>query len=228
MITNLRVLGAALILDSLLGVSEEYERQGDGSLYHIGKRPSPEWHKHGYLERILVMFICGQVMEKIIRKQRWYHPPSGRTCHDRPSEEIESMKYCTGIMVLRLAAYLLGKRGFYNRREFSEDLSECGSDGSVRRWLNRAQAESEAIEQAIRYMVIKKIEPRPFELLFPEGLSPPEFLVSKRWKNLKSITALWCAYTMLLVTARELGEPVSVLLAEARRKCQTRQIPFGI
>lgn len=224
----LQAIGAGLLSESLLGLGDSYVRLSDGRVYFPGERPGPNSHKHGCCSKRLVMLVGGRRLEVVVLKQRWLEYGTTMTCHSRPPEDIDLVRFCSSIVVLRLAAVLFTEAGFHNRAELFEGLEECGSDRTVQRWLARAQAQAVEIAQAIRLMLIMRIEPRPLETMFPGGLSPPRSLIRKHWKHTEYVAALWSGYTMLLVAAREHGRPLSVLLAEARRRCQSQKIPFGL
>lgn len=138
------------------------------------------------------------------------------------------MGCCTLIVFLKLFVCLDSPRGFHNREEVFEDLGEVVTDRTVQRWLKRAMENAISIQQAIGAAARDRKEPRPGEDLFQGGLSPPDYFYCRSWQNPLAAESLWRAIVMLLVTSRELDVNASLLLAEARRRCQTTEKPFPI
>jgi glycine/D-amino acid oxidase-like deaminating enzyme len=138
------------------------------------------------------------------------------------------MGCCTLIVFLKLLVCLDSQRGFHNREEVFEDLGEVVSDRTVQRWLKRAMENAVSIQQAIGAAARDRREPRPGEDLFEGGLSPPDDFYARPWANPLAAESLWRAIAMLLVASRELGVNASLLLAEARRRCQRTEKPFPI
>ncbi len=218
-----------LLRDLVSGSTEGYIALEDGSLFYSGERPGSDWHRHGFTTKNLTRFVDCRPIKTLIRKQRWLLFGTTRTVHSRPAEDVDYVRFCSAIIVLRLCACLFSEGGFHHREEFVEVMSEgCGADRTVQRWYMRALEKSLVIEQSIRLMIIEKVEPRPIETLFPGGLPPPPHLVKKRLNHRSRVETLWRAYTMLLVTAREFGGPLRVHLAEARRRWPLHETPIGI
>ena len=164
------------------------------------------------------MFSDGHPIAVVLWKQRWRLIGTNTTCHSRPYDDPELLRYCTLIVVLRIWSCVSSKVGFHNRSEVFEDLDECGTDRTVQRWTTGALSNAIEIQQALRHAIIEEAEPRPVESLFEGGLSPPDAVMNRRWKNPSDVAALYRAYAMLLVAARKLAKPASYLLAEARRR----------
>ena len=214
--------------DGLHMLSSGYRRRPDGSLQYDGERPGARWHAHGYFAVGMWMLADGVVRRAVLYKRRWLDPDAKVTCHSRPPDDPGLVRFCTLIIVLRLWAYVSGAMGFLHRSEVHPDLLDCGSDRTVQRWMSRAQGQALETQQAIRLAIIEKSEPRPMERLFRGGLSPPNGFHCRQWQNPPAAETLWRALAMLLVTARKLGTDVSILLAEARRRCSGQKDSFVI
>lgn len=204
--------------DSLFVAAGVYRPRGDGHWRYEGTRPGPSWHGHGYFSKQLTVLQGGKPMQIRVYKHRWRLDGSNTTCHSRPPDDLHLVRFCTLVIVLRLWAYVGTAVGFHQRPEVHPDLLDCGSDRTVQRWLSRARERAMDTQQAIRLATIERSEPRPMERLFEGGLSPPEGWVVHHRRNRPATETLWRALAMLLVTARELGADVSILLAEARRR----------
>jgi hypothetical protein len=206
-----QVVGSSLFL-----VSGHYQVRADGDLVYQGQRPGPEWHAHGYFPRLLWMLVRGTERRVRIWKRRWLHLDSGGTCHSRPPDELPSLGFCSLILVLKLFSWLDGPRGVHHAPQVFDGLTTCGDPRSVQRWLRRGLPHAMTLQQALRLAVIERCEPRPVEHLFPGGLSPPEGLSRRRWKDPPSVERLWRALAIVLGSAIELDVPTPCLLAEAR------------
>jgi hypothetical protein len=179
---------AAACRNSLAVVGGGYVVGVDGVLEFRGKHPGAGWHVHGWLERWLWILVNGVPERQRLRKRRW----------------------------LKLGPWLNGGVGLLNAGEIDHALDEHGSSRSLQRWLQRASAQALELQHAIRSALIERCEPRPVEHLFPGGLSPPESLTRRRWKEPDSVATLHRALAMLFAGAVKLGTPTTVLLAEAR------------
>ena len=104
----------------------------------------------------------------------------------------------------------------YNSIEVSHALDDYPSSRTVQRWLRRASHKALEIQQTIRNALIERCEPRPVEHIFPRGLSPPESLTRRRWRDPEPVATLHRALTILFAGAIKLELPTAVLLAEAR------------
>jgi hypothetical protein len=207
---------AAASRNSLAVLGGDYAVGADGVLEFLGERPGAGWHVHGWLERWLWVLVEGVIDRRRVRKRRWLCVATGRTCHSRPPDEWGSAHFCFLIVVLKLWPWLNGDVGLLNADEVDHAFDDHGCSRSVQRWLQRASAQALELQQAIRSALIERCEPRPVEHLFPGGLSPPESLVRRRWKEPDSVGKLHRALSMLFAGAVKLGTPTTVLLAEAR------------
>ncbi len=195
---------------------EGYVVGDDGVLEYAGERPGEGWHVHGWFERWLWILVGGVPERRRLRKRRWLCVSTGSTCHSRPPEEWGSAYFCWLFIVLKLWPWLNGDVGLHNAAEVSHALDDHGCSRTVQRWLRRACDQALEIQQAIRRALIERCEPRPVEHFFPRGLSPPESLTRRRWKEPELVASLHRALTMLFTGAVELGTPATALLAEAR------------
>jgi hypothetical protein len=206
---------------SLFAVSGLYRVRGDGDLQYDGARPDEGWNAHGYFSRLLWMLVEGRLVQRRLWKRRWLSPDGGRTCHSRPPEDVPSLRSCALIVVLKLWALLDGTTGLHTSPEVLPALEGHVSPRTTSRWLRRALARALELQQAMRRAVIERCEPRPIERLFPAGLSPPQGLLCRRWRDPSAVATLWRALAILLAGAIELSVPSALLLAEARGRCGT-------
>lgn len=202
---------------SSLAVSGDmYVRRDDGRLFYRGTRPGPGWQAHGTFRRRLRILIEGVLKEVEVEKQRWLERKTGRTCHSRPPDDLPWLHFCSLVIALKLWGWLNGGRGVYNAPEVVDDLHGEVSERTLQRWLARGQRYATEIEQAIRLTVIEKREPRTVETLFPGGLSPPEALTCRSWRDPPAVEHLWRALAFLMGGTLQLSVPPALLLAEAR------------
>ena len=210
---------------SLFRVSLVYGRRPGGDLEYRGHRPGPDWHAHGYFSRRLWMLYRGRLVRRRMWKARWLDPKAGRTCHSRPPDDVASLSCCTLIVVLCLWSWMDGEEGVHRCQALLEDFEDRPAPRTVQRWMSRAQPFAMRIQQAIRLAVIERSEPRPMERMFPGGLSPPERLVRRPWRDPLRVVQLWRGLALLLGGALGLQTPVAVLLAEARGRCGDQPEP---
>jgi hypothetical protein len=217
------------VRDSLFALGGVYTLRGDGTFVYEGIRPGEEWHGHGYFPKWLTMLVSGVPTRVRIYKHRWIHTETGKTMHSRPPDDPVMVRFCSLIVMLRIWGWVSSSVGFYNRTEVFEGLdTDCGSDRTVQRWTRDAMLNGIAVQQAIRLAIIEEREPRPVEKLFDGGLSPPDAVTKRRWKSSENLNTLYRGYAMLLVTARELAQHASYLLAGARRRMPNAEKTFGI
>jgi hypothetical protein len=202
--------------NSLALIGDGYVVGEDGVLEYRGERPGRGWHVHGWFERWLWVLVAGVPERRRLRKRRWLSVDTGGTCHSRPPDDWGPGYFCWLIVVLKLWPWLNGDAGLHNVAEVSHALDNHACSRTVQRWLRRLCGRALEIQQAIRNALIERCEPRPVEHLFPKGLSPPESLSQRRWREPESVATLHRALTMLFVGAVELSIPTTVLLAEAR------------
>jgi len=157
------------------------------------------------------------VKQVAVFKRRWRRKGTNTTCHSRPPDDPVLVRFCTLIVLLKIWAWLSGPRGIHHCEDTLSEREQCVcSPRTLQRWFSRATARAMDIQQAIRLALIERCEPRPLERLFPGGLSPPEGLRRRRWKDYPSVVHLWRALALALQGAEALGVPMCTLLAEAR------------
>lgn len=214
----------ALVRSSLFRTGQVYGERGDGSLEYEGKRPSSRWEGHGFTPNAPLMLDGGRVRRVVVWKHRWRVKGTSQTCHSRPPDDV-SVRACSLIVVLCLWSWLGSDKGLHNRQLL---LDECCSERTIQRWKDRAQTRALESQQATRRAVEERCKPRPVEIFFPGGLSPPEGLMRRRWQAPTAIAILWQALAILLGGAVELDVAVALLLVEARGRWEPQDSPFPI
>ena len=203
-----------------------YGHRGEDLTYE-GARPGAGWHRHGSFRRRLLTVIGGHLRRVWLLKQRWREVATGRTCHSRPPDDLPWLHFCTLVVALKLWSWLDGGRGVQKAPAVVEDVHDRPCPRTVQRWLTRALPHAMGIQQAIRLAVIERSEPRPVETLFPGGLSPPEALLRRRWRDPPALDKLWRALALLMGGALGLSVPAAVLLAEARGRWDETTVNAG-
>lgn len=214
-----------VVSSSLHAVSDRYVERDDGSLEYRGERPGTQWVGHGYFPVLQWMLRDGKAEQVVVHKHRWLFKGTTTTCHSRPPDDL-GVGACSLIVVLCLWSWLDSARGLHSRQSVFDDLDHCCTERTLQRWMLRLLSRAHEIQQAIREALFKRCEPRPVETLFPGGLSPPEGLKRRRWKDLSAVTILWQAFAMLFNGAIELDAPAALLLTEARRRWSTQDSPI--
>ena len=207
-----------VVSDSLFVVSGVYGRGRGGALQYDGERPGPDWHAHGYFQRWIFVLVGGCLLRVWLRKRRWLAVGSTHTCHSRPPDDVPSVWSCSLIVLLTLWGWLDGPDGVERARGVVPGLEDHPSSRTARRWLLRALPHALELQQRVRLAVVERSEPRPPEILFPSGLSPPVGLVGRRWQAPDAIEQLWRALALVVLGSAKLRVPASLLLAEARRR----------
>lgn len=214
------------VRNSFVFVGPGFMRHGEGFVYN-GVRPDGGWQGHGYFARKLRVLQSGRWVEVELRKRRWKRAGSNETCHSRPPDEVGGRSVCLTLLVLLLWWWLDRGVGLHDRDEQDPGFLDAVSKRTVQRYLRSMQVHALRFHQVCREVVVARCEPRPIELLFPRGLSPPERLRRHRWPNFPGINQLWTAIAFILRTAIELQIPTAVLLAEARgREAQHKHGPW--
>jgi hypothetical protein len=218
-----------VIVNSLFVSSPLFIRLKSGGRRYDGVRPGPDWHAHGWFSKSIVVLVGGVVTAIPLLKRRWRLKGSNTTCHSRPPDDPVRVRFCSLIIVLRIWAWMISVGGFFHRVEVLRGLEQAGSDRTVQRWIARALANSQGVQQAIRQMLLTiKNEPRPEDDVFRKGRSPPEGLVRRCSGSIDAVSTLWRAFDMLFVSAKDLSTDVSFLLAEARGRWFTKSDIFPI
>jgi hypothetical protein len=209
---------ASVAGDSLFLMGRGYKRRGKRELQYDGQRPGPGWHAHGYFSRQLLLMVAGQVVQFVLFKQRWLEVQTGRTIHSRPPDDPPLISCNSLVVVLLLLSWLGRGLGVHCFEGILPGLERCVSARTVQRYLAKCLPYAMTIQQNIRRAVMERCEPRPWEQLFPNGLSPPHGLLRRQWKALDAVTTLHRGLVLLLGGAVSLGIHASVLLTEARRE----------
>jgi transposase-like protein len=172
----------------------------------------------------LKTFVDGQIKRIRLRKPRFLCLSCQKTFSLNPPEVIPYKRYCSFLIVLCLWSYLVCSSGIHHclPGAFSEDVSAR----TVARFIKAAKQTAEATQQFIREVLIRKMEPRPVEELFPGGLDPPESLRRKQSKEPDTTTTLWRTLYMLRQGAQALPIDPRTLLAWANKTSQARKQPF--
>jgi len=97
-------------------------------------------------------------------------------------------------------------------------LDAAGARRTVQRWLHRLLPDAARLQGALRTAVIERSEPQPIERLFPVGLSPPEAVRCRRWKNPDATYRLVTGLAFLVEGAVALSLTATGLLAEAQQR----------
>jgi hypothetical protein len=212
--------------DSLAFAGVIYGVRPDGDLEYAGTRPGSGWHVNGWFFRWIRLLHRGRLRRYRLWKRRWWNPELRVGCHSRPPDELGAVSTCLLVVMLMLYAVLDGSEGIETCRPVHEDMEDAFSPRTMRRWLDRAVRASQALQTALRRAVIERCEPRPVEHLFPGGLSPPEGLLRRRWKDPSSVFALWRGIAFLLGGAVRLDVHAALLLAEARGRTSHPTSPW--
>ncbi len=203
-------------LSSLAFETDVYEHRSDGSLYYRGPRPGAGWYSHGSFRRELSVLVGGLLRVVKVTKHRWLHVATGRTCHDRPPDEVPWLRFCTLVVAVKLWAWLDGGRGVSKAPVVIDDQDDRAVPRTQQRWLARALPYAMRLQQAVRRAVIERSEPRPVETMFPGGLSPPGTVMRRSWRVPPAVEKLWRGLAFLMGGALRFQIPTAVLLAEAR------------
>lgn len=221
----------SLVQFSLFRASRHlYRVRGARDLQYDGVRPIGGWHAHGFFPRELRMLENGEVTLRRIWKRRWLLVGTTSTCHSRPPDDLASVRSCSLIVVLVLWGLVHSAFGIHQRRrrEVLDDLEQHPSPRTRQRWLRRALPLAMDTHQALRWALGERCEPQPVEMLFPSGLSPPEEVRRRPWKDLPPVAVLWQAFALVVCGAVALETAVAILLAEARGRQGDPNRPFVI
>ncbi len=211
-----------------LSVLDGGYRSRGPDLQFDGQRPGSEWIGHGYFCRWLLVLVKGRLVRRRLWKRRWSHRVDKRTCHSRPLDELGRISVCSLTFVLVLFGWMQADGGAGQHRAVAPGLEGAKSRRTLERWMRRAGRTAMDSQQAIRLSIIERNEPRPMERLFPRGVSPPEQLEKRGWRDPQKVTTLWRGFAMLLTAAVTLKIPASIVLAEAHRRSATPETPLWI
>ena len=202
-----------------------YRWRGE-ALEYVGERPGSGWHVHGWCSRWLEVLIGGEVQRVRLHKSRWRLGRQGRTCHSRPPDERAFIGLSSLLIVIKLYSWLNNQSGLYSRSPAKDVVGIAITPRTMLRWLRRTLPGAMAIQQAIREAVIERCEPRPIEQLFSSGLSPPDGLLRRRWKEAALTLTLWRGFALLFGAAIELDINPALILAEARGRMRNPDFPL--
>jgi hypothetical protein len=161
---------------------------------------------------------CARVIRVVVWKRRWLDTENGGTTHSRPPDDPLLIGCSTLCVALVLFGWLDGGRGVHSHQGVLPGIERAVSARTAQRYLARCLPEALTIQQHIRRAVLERCEPRPWEQLFPSGLSPPQGLLRRRWQAPDSAQQLWRGLAVLFGGAVGLEVHASMLLAEARRE----------
>lgn len=183
--------------------------------FHEGDRPGPGWHRHDWKPRRLVFLTDEGIVVRTILRRRWRRHGSTKTQLDRSPDEFGRRHVALLVLLLKLWTWLSSGRGLH---AYEDDLEAHGSRRTIQRWLHALLPAGVQLQQVLRTAAIERFEPQPVERLFPGGLSPPEAIRRRRWKDPNAIYALATGLAFLFRSAEAGSSSATVLLAEARRR----------
>lgn len=193
----------------------------DGRYLVRGTRPGADWHVHGSYDTQPRTLVGGTLTSVVVAKPRWKLRGTTQTCHsDVP--DAQGRRYDGIVVALELFAWLHAAVGLHRYVSLFDGPPDRPSRRTVRRWLSARLPHAMRLQQAIREVVLERAEPRPFERLFPGGVSPPSRPPSMRWRDPRVVRQLHRGLAMLLGGAIALELPAASLFAEARRRMTTR------
>lgn len=195
----------------LLGPVDE-----DGRYYIEGERPGPDWHRHGTFPSSLWDLRGGKVVRILLVKQRYRQAGTTHTVSARSPDDL-GLRFSAVIVAVQLWAWLDAALGLHRFTSLHPDLEDRPSRRTTQRWLGHLRPHAVALQHRVRLAVLARIEPRPFEDLFPRGLPPPR-RADEGWREPGAVAGLHRTLAILLVSAMSMQCQASSLLAEAQRK----------
>lgn len=199
------------------GLIGTYHRASDGSLSFEGKRPGLGWHRHDWKPLTLHFAHDGGFRDVVIHRRRWRLHGTNQTHLDRSPDEVCGLRFAVLFIVLKLSSWLLSGKGLHTYDERFPCLEGAGALRTVQRWLHRLLPAAARLAGALRTAVIERSEPQPIERLFPGGLSPPEAIRRRRWKDSDATYRLATGLAFLVEGAVALSISATALLAEAQQ-----------
>ena len=207
----------AALLRIGIGLVGRYTSGPCGQLRFEGPRPGPGWHRHDWRSRQLTLIRDDGLEEAVVARRRWLLHGTTTTRLDRTPDEVGATRVVALLLLLKVVAWLLSGVGLHVYDERVAALEDIGSRRTVQRWLHRIRPDATRLQGALRTAVIERSEPQPIEELFPGGLSPPEVIRRRRWKDPDETYRLATALAFLVDGAVALSTSVTVLLAEAQK-----------
>jgi hypothetical protein len=209
------------------GLLGTYAASGDRWTFER-ERPGPGWHRLDWRPRTLFVLVFYppkakepppvRLEERVLFRRRWRFGRSGRTHQDRSPDEVGRRHVVLLVLLLKLWGWLSSEKGLLRHEEVIPSLTKHGCERTLSRWLARALPCALDFERAVVFGTVERSEPRPVEQLFPRGLSPPDTLLRRRWRDPARTSTLWQGLAWLLGGAIELGLSTTALLAEVRRR----------
>ena len=197
-------------------VGRTYTRGPAGVLRYESTRPGAGWDRHDWRPRMEWLTDDRGCRLVVIERRRWLRRGTTDTHQDRCPDEVGRFSAVLLTILLNLAAYLLSGRGLLHDRELLPrpvpvDLR------TIFRWFHRLLPDAATVQGALRTAAVERCEPQPIERLFPGGLSPPEAVRRRRWKDPEGAYRLATGLAFLVDGADALGISATVLLAEAHK-----------
>jgi hypothetical protein len=158
-----------------------------------------------------------RVVRTVLQRRRWLRYGTNETRQDHAPDEIDALHSVVLVVLVRLWSWLASARGLEGYEEVVPCLDPC-SRRTVQRWLQRLLPAGDRLQVALRTTVIERSEPQPIEMLFPTGLSPPDRVRCRWWKDPKATYSLATGLAFLFGGAVALKISATVLLAEARTR----------
>ncbi|MFN8624299.1 MAG: hypothetical protein U0869_26445 [Chloroflexota bacterium] len=163
----------------------------------------------------------GELVDAVLRKQRWLHVETGRTEHDRPPDQVGRRRYAAVVIVVALAGWLLGADGVHRHDPLLDGLRERPAARTLQRWRARAADYAADLVQAVRLAWLA-LKPRQAGDDVPGGIPPP--LHPGPWRGRPEVARLSSALSMVLGCAIALHQAGASLLAEAKRRLPDRPL----
>lgn len=184
-----------------------------------GERPGPGWHRHGTTAKTIPLQVSGRVVRFLLLKQRWLHKATGRTLHDRPFYDAPGFQFGFDIVVVGLAAWLVGSVGLHAVGwPWDDDGPSCRT---VQRWAARLAELADDWLQTSRTRILDYVAPRPMEDLLPAGGIPPPEGARLR-SSQGDVRQAWPLRDVVWLhekAAQALSIPIRQLLGVARWRC---------
>lgn len=153
----------------------------------------------------------------VIERRRWLQFGTTTTQQDRSPDELGGIGSTLLVVFLQLCAWLLSENGLHTYEDRPHLLVQPPSRRTVHRWFQRLLPDAERVQGARRTAAIECSEPQPIERLFPGGLSPPEAILRRRWKDRSKMYLLAMGLAFFAHGADALNLPATVLLAVAQQ-----------
>ena len=199
------------------GLVGKYSLGPDGTRRFEGPRPAAGWHRHGWRRRCLKTIDENGTRTIIIERRRWLQFGTTTTQQDRSPDELGGVGSTLLVVFLQLCAWLLSESGLHTYEDRPFAPAAPPSRRTVHRWLHRLLPDAERVQGALRTAAIECSEPQPIERLFPGGLSPPEAIRCRRWKDRSKTYLLAMGLAFLAHGADALNVSATVLLAVAQQ-----------